>query len=68
MIIARFVPIIRTFCPPVAGAAKMKYSRYLAYDIVGRISVGLGHGAVGIHARTDGTERGQENELHHRWR
>jgi membrane-associated protein len=35
IILARFVPIIRTFCPPVAGAAKMKYARYLAYDIVG---------------------------------
>jgi membrane-associated protein len=35
IIIARFVPIIRTFCPPVAGAARMKYSRYLAYDVVG---------------------------------
>ena len=35
IIIARFVPIIRTFCPPVAGAAKMKYSSYLAYDVVG---------------------------------
>ena len=35
IIIARFVPIIRTFCPPVAGAARMRYSRYLAYDIVG---------------------------------
>jgi membrane-associated protein len=35
IILARFVPIIRTFCPPVAGAAKMSYSRYLAYDIVG---------------------------------
>ena len=34
-IIARFVPIIRTFCPPVTGAAGMKYSRYLLYDIVG---------------------------------
>jgi len=29
------VPIARTFCPPVAGAANMRYSRYLAYDIVG---------------------------------
>jgi len=29
------VPIIRTFCPPVAGAAQMKYLRYLAYDLVG---------------------------------
>jgi membrane-associated protein len=35
IIIARFIPIIRTFCPPVAGAAKMKYSRYLVYDVVG---------------------------------
>ncbi|HVB85785.1 MAG TPA: VTT domain-containing protein [Candidatus Dormibacteraeota bacterium] len=35
VIIARFVPIIRTFCPPVAGAAKMTYQKYLAYDVVG---------------------------------
>lgn len=35
IILARFVPIIRTFCPPVAGAAQMKYLRYLAYDLVG---------------------------------
>jgi membrane-associated protein len=37
VILARFVPIIRTFCPPVAGAAAMPYSRYLAYDIFGGI-------------------------------
>jgi membrane-associated protein len=37
IIFARFVPIIRTFCPPVAGAAQMPYSRYLAYDIAGGI-------------------------------
>jgi membrane-associated protein len=35
VIMARFIPIIRTFCPPVAGAAKMKYARYLTYDILG---------------------------------
>jgi len=35
VILARFVPIIRTFCPPVAGAAGMPYARYLAYDIFG---------------------------------
>jgi len=35
IILARFVPIIRTFCPPVAGAAKMSYARYLTYDIFG---------------------------------
>jgi len=37
VILARFVPIIRTFCPPVAGAAQMPYSRYLVYDIFGGI-------------------------------
>jgi len=37
VIMARFVPIIRTFCPPVAGAAKMPYLRYFAYDIFGGI-------------------------------
>ena len=37
VILARFVPIIRTFCPPVAGAARMPYSRYLVYDIFGGV-------------------------------
>jgi len=37
VILARFVPIVRTFCPPVAGAAKMPYTRYLAFDIFGGI-------------------------------
>jgi len=37
VILARFVPIIRTFCPPVAGAALMPYSRYLLYDLFGGI-------------------------------
>jgi membrane-associated protein len=35
IILARFVPIIRTFCPPVAGAARMRYRVYLAYDVCG---------------------------------
>jgi len=35
VIMARFLPIIRTFCPPVAGAARMSYRRYLIYDILG---------------------------------
>ena len=37
VILARFVPIIRTFCPPVAGAAQMPYGRYVAFDVVGGI-------------------------------
>src|SRR5712664_1182082 len=37
VILARFIPIVRTFCPPVAGAAKMPYASYLAFDICGGI-------------------------------
>jgi len=37
VILARFVPIVRTFCPPVAGAARMSYTKYLIYDIFGGV-------------------------------
>jgi membrane-associated protein len=37
VIFARFVPIVRTFCPPVAGAAHMPYRRYLIFDICGGV-------------------------------
>jgi membrane-associated protein len=37
VILARFVPIVRTFCPPVAGAAKMPYLRYLFFEIFGGV-------------------------------
>ncbi|MFZ0412835.1 MAG: VTT domain-containing protein [Candidatus Acidiferrales bacterium] len=35
IILARFMPIIRTFCPPVAGAARMNYRHYFLYDVAG---------------------------------
>jgi membrane-associated protein len=37
VIFARFVPIVRTFCPPVAGAAAMPYSRYVMFDVCGGV-------------------------------
>jgi membrane-associated protein len=42
VILARFIPIVRTFCPPVAGAAQMSYGRYFAYDVAGGILWGGG--------------------------
>ncbi len=37
IIIARFVPIIRTFAPFVAGVGEMRYVRYMAFCVVGGI-------------------------------
>ena len=58
IIIARFVPIIRTFAPVVAGMAGMSYRRFAVFNIIGGVGwvfsmTMLGYGLVTVFPATE---------------
>lgn len=47
LVIARFVPIVRTFVPIVAGVGSMHYRRFVTYNLIGAFAWGAGITTLG---------------------
>ena len=52
VVLGRFVPIVRTFAPILAGVGSMKYKTFLRYNIVGALLWGVGVAWLGYSLGT----------------
>jgi membrane-associated protein len=49
IVVARFVPIVRTFATVMAGASRMRFATYAVYSVIGGILWGTGVTALGYY-------------------